>query len=116
LCPDPAFSFQSFRAHHADVHPRNRQNAGAPIRRGGNIAALAYSVTMRVAPFWRTFGMFSFSKQDSASLRIENEFSRKIRREMLRHTNRPHTRTAAAVRNAKRFVQIQMTNVCAVIA
>ena len=35
---------------------------------------------------------------------------------MFRHTDRPHTRPAAAVRDAKGLVQIQMTNVGAVIA
>ena len=35
---------------------------------------------------------------------------------MFRDPNRPHTRPAAAVRDAKSFVQIQMTNVGAVIA
>src|ERR1041385_7149297 len=35
---------------------------------------------------------------------------------MLRHTNRPDARPAAAVRNAKGLMQIEMTNVGAVIA
>src|SRR5437667_8942830 len=70
---------------------------------------------VRVVPAWRALAMFSLAKQDSASLRIENEFSWKIRCEMLRHTNRAHTRAAATVGNAKCLVQIQVTNVCAVI-
>ena len=41
---------------------------------------------------------------------------RQKRSEMLRHADRPDARAAAAVRDAKRFVQIQMANVRADVA
>src|SRR5207245_2517464 len=98
---------QSLRAHHADVHPSNCQDAGAAIGRCGNVATFASAVTViGVIPTWRAFSMLCFAKQDSSRLRIDNEFSRKVGREMSGHTNRSYTWAAAAVRDAKRFVQI----------
>jgi hypothetical protein len=56
----------------------------------------------------------------NAFVQIDIWIQRRRRRqewdEMFRHADRSDTGTAAAVRNAKRFVQIQMINVGAVIA
>ena len=43
--------------------------------------------------------------------RGENRMARQERHQMFRHANRPHAGATAAVRNAKRLVQIQMANV-----
>src|SRR6516225_113352 len=64
----------------------------------------------------RQFSAFSFAKEDSTGLGIENEFARKIRRQMFSHADRAHAWAAAAVRDAKRLMQVQMTNIGAIIA
>jgi hypothetical protein len=83
---------QSVRAHHRDIHPRNRQNARAAPRRGADRADVL-------------LGMIFFEP------RGEHRMARQKRNEMFRHANRPDARSAAAVRNAKRLVQIQMAHV-----
>src|SRR5204863_7525211 len=64
----------------------------------------------------RPFSAVTFPEKNFACCRMENEFARKIRREMFGHADRSNTRAAAAVRDAKCFVQIQMANVRAVIS
>jgi hypothetical protein len=59
--------------------------------------------------------MFSFAEQNSACVGIENVFAWKIWHEMSGDADRSHTRTAAAVWNAKGFVQVQVANVGTVI-
>ena len=62
------------------------------------------------------FPLLTFTENNAASFGIEDELLRKKRREMLRDTDRANAGPAAAVRNAKRFVQIEMTNVRAHVA
>src|SRR6478736_1777226 len=83
-----ARAFQPGGAHHANVHPCDRQNAGAAPGRCRD----------------RTNAMF-----DVGSAGQEGH-------EMLGHTDRSYTRAAAAVWDAKRLVQIQMTTIGTVIA
>ena len=78
---------QAVRAHHGDIHPGNRQNTRAAPRRGGNGAD----------------GIFAAQVHDRMA---GQKFD-----EMFRHANRSDTRAAAAVRNAKGLVQIQMADV-----
>ena len=46
----------------------------------------------------------------------DQRMRRQKRREMLRHADRPHARTAAAMRNAERLVQIEVADVRADVA
>jgi hypothetical protein len=85
-------SVSPVRAHHGDIHPRNRQDARAAPRRGADRADVL-------------FGMICFQP------RGEHRMARQKVNEMFRHANRPDAGTAAAVRNAKRLVQIQMAHV-----
>ena len=59
--------------------------------------------------------MFTFAKNDFARFRIENEFSRQKCSKMFGNADWSHAGPAAAVRNAKGLVQIQMANVRAII-
>src|SRR4029453_16146342 len=113
---DFARPFQSVRAHHPDVHPGDRENTRAAERRGGDVADPSAAVTMvwSIAS-WRPLAVFTFAKNDFARFRIENEFSRQKRRKMFGNTDWSHAGPAAAVRNTKGLMQIQMANVRAII-
>ncbi len=79
-------------AHERDVNPRNHQNARAAPRRGRHGAD----------------GIFAAE--------IDDRMAGQKFRQMFRHANRPHARPAAAVRNAKSLVQIDVANVRADVA
>src|SRR5262249_37754462 len=115
---DLAGAFQSLCAHHADVHPGDCQNACAAPGSSGDIAAFspAVAVIRTDSTTGWTIPAFTFAKEDPTGLRIENEFARKIRCKVFGHADRSHARAAAAVRDAKGFMQIQMTNISTVIA
>src|SRR5262249_37630384 len=94
------------------------QDAGAAPRSGCNVATIASAVlvisTARVAGW--TLSVLSFTKQNSASLGINDVFAWEIWHQMSRHAYRSYARSAATVRNAERLVQIQVANVRTVIA
>src|SRR5579884_3136972 len=115
---DLAGAFQSLRAHHADVHPGDNQNARAAPGRGGDVASLAPAVTV-IRDFSvgrRAFAAFTLTKENAARLGIENKLARKIGRQVFGYADWTDTRPAAAVRDAKCFVQIQMADIRAVVA
>ena len=62
-------------------------------------------------PMVRPLSPVSLTEYNLARCGIENEFARQIWREVFGDADRPHAWAAAAVRNAKGLVQIQMTNV-----
>ena len=81
---------EAARAHHRDIHPRDRQDRSRTVRRGGNgVDAL-------------------FAAHIAGALVVGQE-----RREMRADCNRAYARAATAVRNAEGLVQIQMRNVAA---
>src|SRR6266404_6670934 len=78
---------KTIAAHEGDVHPRDGENTGAtPGRRGYR------TNTLRTADFSKWM-------------------LRQIRSQMPRDSDRPHARTTAAVRDAKRLVQVEVANV-----
>ena len=83
---------QSVGAHHCDVHPRDGQNAGAAPRRGTNRANWIFATEL-----------------DDGMIRQEIH-------QVLRHTDGAHSRAAAAVWDAKGFVQVDVANVRAEFA
>jgi hypothetical protein len=85
-------ALQAGRAHHRDVHPRDRQDARATVccRR------------------YRLNGMLSATAVDG--------MRRQERREVRSHRDRTHAGTAAAVRDAKRLVQVQVADIGAEVA
>src|SRR4029453_15673050 len=113
---DFARPFQSVRPHYPHVHPRDGKESCAAERGGGDVADLPAAVTMvwSIAS-WRPLAVFTFAKNDFARFRIENEFSRQKHSKMFGNTDWSHAGPAAAVRNTKGFVQIQMANVRAII-
>ena len=78
---------QPLSPHHADIHPADRQNGGTAERCGGYRA-------LRGQQF-----------------RGDNGVPRHKRCEVFFHTNRPHARSAAAVRNTEGFVQVKVRNI-----
>ena len=80
-------------AHHRDVHPRDRQDAGRAPRRGADRADTR-----------RRTGL-------GAQRMVRQE-----RREVRAHTDRADARTAAAVRDAERLVQVEVRHVGAELA
>src|SRR4029077_7681344 len=88
--------FQPGGAHHANVHPRDRQNAGAaPGRCRDRTDRVAHASGLRI------LGL--------QAGRMRHFFGRQKFSEMFGYTDRSYTRAAAAVWDAKRLVQIQMT-------
>src|SRR5439155_4289430 len=91
---DLACAFQTIRPHHPNVHPRDRENTRAAVGR--------------------------LSDRTDALVKIDIWIQRCSRGqkwdEMFGHADRPNTWAAAAVRNTKRLMQVQMANVGAVIA
>ncbi|CCK15585.1 hypothetical protein BN136_1595 [Cronobacter universalis NCTC 9529] len=85
--------FQPLRSHHADIHPAYRQNRRAAERRRGNRALR---------------GQHAFN--------LHHAVARYERRQVRFHANRAHARTAAAVRNAERFMQVKMRHIRADVA
>ena len=85
---------QAFRAHHGDVHPTDRENAGAAIR-----GRTDWADRMLARGEW-----------------AQNRMTWQEVREPCNDADRTHARTAAAVRNAERLVQIQVANIRADIA
>nr|GEU28245.1 hypothetical protein [Tanacetum cinerariifolium] len=81
---------QTFGAHHGDVHPRNRQDAGRAVWRRADCADAGVVADIAVRALVR---------QELGQVRA--------------HADRPHARTAAAVRNAERLVQVQVRDVAA---
>jgi hypothetical protein len=76
---------QPFSAHHPDVHPRNGQNAGAAVGRGGDGAHAIFDFR---------FSIFDFGKNGQEGHQV------------IRNANRTDARSSAAVWDAKCFVQI----------
>ena len=80
--PDPA------RPHHAQVHPRHREDQRAAERRRADRA-------VRQVP-----GVF-----------LPARMSGQVRSQMRGHRDRPHARAAAAVRDAERLVQVDVADI-----
>ena len=89
---------QAFGAHHADVHPGDGQDAGAAVGRGGRPAptAIVAIADCRIADA-------EMSREETA-------------RDVAATPIGPDAGAAAAVRDAKSLVQIQMANVRADVA
>src|SRR5204862_7495270 len=86
---------QPFASHHADIHPRNRKNAGAAVRGGHDRAnAIRY---------------FGFRIADCGE-------SRQKLYEMCADADWSDPGAAAAMRNAESLMQIQVANICANVA
>src|SRR5215831_7327034 len=79
-----ARAFQPGGAHHSNVRPRDSQDAGAAPRSGRNVATIASAVSVistdRVAGW--TPSVLSFTKQNSASLGIDDVFAWEIWHQM----------------------------------
>ncbi len=90
---DRAGLFQPFSAHHANVHPADWQNGCTAKRRCG------YGALLR-----------------QHTVNLHHAVSRHKRGQVRFDANRSHTRTAAAVRNAEGFMQIQVRDIRADIA
>src|SRR5256885_12876180 len=78
---------EAHTAHRGNVNPRDCQNAGAAPWRGGNCADRIFAA------------------------KVYNRVAGKKIDEMFGHTNRSHTWAATTVRDAERFVEVQMANV-----
>ena len=88
---------ESVRASHGNIHPGNRQDAGAAPWRRGHGANCRFESPL-----------FQFRRNDSVA--------RQELDQMFRHANRANAGSAATVRNAEGFVQVQMADVCADVA
>ena len=83
---------QSVGAHHRDVHPGDRQNArAAPWRRAHRTHRLG-------------------------GVAVGHRMTRQEIHQMLRHTDRPHARSATAMRDTECFMQVNVAHIRAQFA
>ncbi len=78
---------QAVRAHHAHIHPRNRQHAGIAQGGGADRTDRAFTLQTGGTMHWQERG------------------------EVGAHADRPHAGAAAAVRNAESLMQIQVRHI-----
>ena len=90
-------AFQAVGSHHADVHPRDDENAGAAPRGGGDGAD--------------GMGLERGHWRLCTGARGDDGMAGQKRHELRGDADRAHAGTAAAVRNAESFVEIEMADV-----